>query len=85
MIPQEILRTPLASPMQARAYLRGLLRVDGFLFHPDDSASCLVVYATGEPIFSELDGVLYDQRMEEVFHLLADPYSICLELMDEET
>lgn len=78
-----LLRTPITTNAQARAYLQAMV-VRGFDYHPDTPAAEVFRIGNGKPLFSTTDAKLADARMDEVFrHHTGDPYETLLDAVRE--
>jgi hypothetical protein len=78
-----LLTTPLNSEGEAVQLIRDMHGI-GYGCHPDDSGASIVNTATGDRTFTDAQAVQYDVRMDEVFALVADPYAVGLEIVDNE-
>lgn len=63
---------PIISEDQAKRFLENLNK-DHYLFHPEDDAADIIYFSTGEPVFTEIEARLINQRLEEVYTFLEDP------------
>ena len=73
-----LLRTPITSHADAKAYLDGMI-LRKFDYHLDSPANDIVVSRTGKRLFSKAEAKLADVRRDEVFsYFEGDPFEVLL-------
>lgn len=75
----ETLSTPITTPALARRFLVALHEADS-LFHLDDDPGEIMRGLTGEPLFTTEEVAFVAARVDEVFKVLPDPHTFCLDL-----
>lgn len=60
------------------------LYFDDNLYHLDSDAKDIINFKTGERAFTDEECKLLDQRVDEVFKYISDPFILCLALLDPE-
>ena len=70
------------TPEEAREVLRWCITRLGGGFHPDNTAHDYIVLATGEPTFTPSEAQALDLALDEVFHLIEDPYAVTTDLLN---
>lgn len=60
------------------------LYFDDNLYHFDEHAENIINFKTGERAFTDEECKLLDQRVDEVFEYISDPFILCLALLNPE-
>ena len=60
------------------------LYFDNKMYHFDEYAKDIINFETEERAFTDEECELLDQRVDEVFEYLSDPFILCLALVDPE-
>ena len=76
--------TPITNNEEAKKYICDLY-FDGKLYHLDEYAKDIVIFATGKPAFTDEECKFLDQRRDECFQYMEiDPHQLCCSLTDLE-
>lgn len=71
------------TPNEAVEVLEWCARNIGPGFHPDTPAHDYIVLATGEPTLTDAEAIALNLALDEVFHLLDDPYAVTNDLFTQ--
>jgi hypothetical protein len=79
----EALTLQLVTEDQAAEWLRHMHRI-GYLGHPDEDGGELIHVEGGRswPLFTGWQADRYNERMDQVFTLVRDPYAIVMEVVE---
>ena len=75
--------TKIKSYQDAQRFITELY-FDDKLYHLDDSAKNIINLRTNERAFTDEECELLDKRVDEVFEYIADPFILCLALLNPE-
>ena len=75
--------TKIKSTKEAQKFITELY-FDDNMYHFDEYAENIVNFKTNERAFTDEECKLLDQRVNEVFEYISDPFILCLALIDPE-
>lgn len=73
--------TPITSVEEAKKFICDLY-FDGNMFH-FDSPAIDIVDLSGNQAFTDEEAKVLDQRVDEVFNYIEDPFQLCLALVED--
>ena len=76
------LEASISTAVAAREFIASCVATFGMGFHPDTRGLSYINLQTHDRVFNPVDCALFDQRMEECFGVLEDPYAVAIEFLE---